>query len=84
MRQNQDESLNVDEAVALLRTSRPTFYRWLQEGRLLGTKIGRKWHFRRSDLEALLEPRDPQVEALRRELREALAFYEERMRKGRV
>ena len=33
--------LRVQEAAALLRVSKWTVYRWIEEGRLRGTKIGR-------------------------------------------
>jgi excisionase family DNA binding protein len=33
--------LRVQEASALLRVSKWTIYRWIEEGRLRGTKIGR-------------------------------------------
>jgi excisionase family DNA binding protein len=33
--------LRIQEAAALLRVSKWTIYRWIEEGRLRGTKIGR-------------------------------------------
>lgn len=69
----RQDVLTLDEAVELLGTSRPTFYRWLQEGKVRGARIGRKWSFQRSDLEALL---DPPAQQLIHELQEAIAHYE--------
>lgn len=72
----RQDVLTLDEAVELLGTSRPTFYRWLQEGKVRGARIGRKWSFQRSDLEALLDAPNPSVQKLRHELQEAIAHYE--------
>ncbi len=55
--------LDLDEALALLKTTRPTLYRWLREGRLRGMKVGRQWRFTRADLERFLHGEAPQVDA---------------------
>jgi general secretion pathway protein E len=70
--------MDMDEAIALLKTTRPTFYRWLRNGRVKGMKVGRQWRFHRDDLERFLhgeEPRidlpaniDPLIEALQQRL----------------
>lgn len=72
----RQEALTLEEAADLLGTSRPTFYRWLQEGKVRGARIGRKWTFQRSDLEALLDPPDPLSQRLLEEMREAIRHYE--------
>ncbi len=46
--------LGMDEAIALLKTTRPTFYRWLKTGKLRGMKVGRQWRFYRKDVEGFL------------------------------
>jgi excisionase family DNA binding protein len=46
--------LGMDEAIALLKTTRPTFYRWLKTGKLKGMKVGRQWRFYRNDVEGFL------------------------------
>jgi len=46
----------------MLRTTRPTFYRWLRAGKLKGTKIGRQWRFRREDVERFLKGQEPQID----------------------
>lgn len=74
--------MTLDEAVEFLGTSRPTFYRWLQDGKLRGTRIGRKWQFQRSELEALLQPADEAEQALERELQDAIRFYRGRQAGG--
>ncbi len=60
----REELLNVDQAVDLLCTSRPTFYRWLRTGKLKGFKVGRQWRFRRDDLERFMRGQDPRVETV--------------------
>jgi len=41
MHVRQKQLLRVDETAALLNVSRWTVYRWVDEGRLVGTKIGK-------------------------------------------
>jgi len=48
--------LRVQEAAALLRVSKWTVYRWIEEGRLRGTKIGRgSLRIFRASLNGLIE-----------------------------
>lgn len=48
--------LRVQEAAALLRVSKWTIYRWIEEGRLRATKIGRgSLRIFRSSLNGLIE-----------------------------
>lgn len=54
--------LAMDEAIALLKTTRPTFYRWVRAGKLKGTKVGRQWRFRRSDVERFLQGEEPLID----------------------
>jgi len=75
----RNETLSLDEAVEFLGTSRPTFYRWLQEGKVKGARLGRKWSFQRHELEALLQPGD---DTLLRQLSQAAEHY--RNLKGRA
>ena len=49
-----DELLDMEQAIALLKTSRPTFYRWLRSGKIKGMKVGRQWRFYRDDVERFL------------------------------
>jgi excisionase family DNA binding protein len=67
--------LNLEEAVEMLKTSKPTFYRWIKEGRLNGFKVGREWRFYRTDLLTFLESTDSEKEALNKRLKEAAGFY---------
>ena len=77
---NQD-ILNIDEAAAFLKTSKPTFYRWLGKGKIKGFKAGREWRFYRSDLVEFLESSDQETEALKRELRRLIEFFDNRIKK---
>ena len=54
--------LDMEGAIAILKTTRPTFYRWLRAGRLKGTKIGRQWRFRRHDIERFLSGQEPEID----------------------
>ena len=56
-----DEWLTLDEAAAYLKVSKPSIYRFCAEGRLPFFKLAGTGarRFRRSDLDALLEPGRP-------------------------
>ncbi|MBI5724470.1 MAG: Flp pilus assembly complex ATPase component TadA [Planctomycetes bacterium] len=56
------ELLDMDEAIGMLKTTRPTFYRWLKSGKLKGLKAGRQWRFRREDVDRFMRGQLPQVE----------------------
>ena len=47
--------VDIPEAISLLKTSRPTFYRWLRTGKFKGMKVGRQWRFRRALLDEYLD-----------------------------
>jgi len=53
--QDGEELLTIDEAGKFLDTSKSTIYRLLGQGDLKGTKVGKQWRFRKSDLTAYLE-----------------------------
>ncbi len=57
-----DQLLDMDAAIALLRTTRPTFYRWLRAGKLKGMKVGRQWRFYRSDIDRFLQGQGPRID----------------------
>ena len=56
------ELLDMAEAIRILKTTRPTFYRWLRSGKIKGMKIGRQWRFYREDIERFLKGEAPRVE----------------------
>ncbi len=54
-----DEVLDLTSAAAFLKVSKPTFYRWLAQGRIKGHKAGQQWRFYRRDLEEFLHAEEP-------------------------
>ena len=56
------ELLNMDQAIKLLRTTRPTFYRWLRSGKIKGMKVGRQWRFERQEIKRFLKGEEPRIE----------------------
>jgi general secretion pathway protein E len=52
----------MNQAIQMLKTTRPTFYRWLRSGRLKGMKVGRQWRFYRADIERFLKGQGPRIE----------------------
>ena len=54
--------LDLDQAIAVLKTTRPTFYRWLRGGQVKGMKVGRQWRFRREDLDRYLAGESARVD----------------------
>ncbi|HUT74546.1 MAG TPA: ATPase, T2SS/T4P/T4SS family [Armatimonadota bacterium] len=54
-----DEVLDLKAAADFLKVSKPTFYRWLAQGKLKGFKAGQQWRFYRRDLEKFLETEEP-------------------------
>lgn len=46
--------LDFDEAVVLLKTTPSTLYKWLQNGKVPGHKLGRQWRFLRDELEGFM------------------------------
>ena len=45
-----DEVLTAEEAAHLLKVSKKTLLRYARDGQVPGTKLGRVWRFRRSDM----------------------------------
>lgn len=54
--------LTMNQAAELLKTTRPTLYRWLREGQLHGVKVGRQWRFEKDEVERFLHGRERQVD----------------------
>ena len=48
-----DDLLTTKQLEELLQIDRTTIYRMLKDGRLIGVKVGKKWRFKRQDVEAL-------------------------------
>ncbi len=49
-----DEILTVQEVAQYLKLSRPTVWRWCQEGKLSAFKVGRGWRIHRSEMEKIV------------------------------
>jgi excisionase family DNA binding protein len=76
----ENDILDVEEAMEFLKTSKPTFYRWLKAGRIQGFKAGKQWRFYRKDLVVFMESTGTDFILLKHELQEAIGFFEERLR----
>lgn len=48
------DTMNSLEVQALLKISRSTLEAWLKLGKLKGYKVGRRWLFKRAEIEALI------------------------------
>jgi len=83
MMDTKKEIFDADQAMEFLKTSRPTFYRWLKAGRIQGFKAGKQWRFYKSDLIQFMESTDTDFVLHVNGLKEAIGFFEERLkRKG--
>jgi len=57
-----DEIIDMKEAIKILDTTRSTFYRWLRSGRIKGMKVGRQWRFYRADIQRFLKGQEPRID----------------------
>ena len=55
--QPKDELWTVEETCRYLKVARRTLYRYIEEHRLPGFKLGKEWRFVRSDLERWIRAR---------------------------
>jgi len=79
----EQDILNFEEATAFLKTSKPTFYRWLHEGKVKGFKVGREWRFYKSDLITFIESTDKEKQELIKDLKTVNEHFKKRlMEKG--
>ncbi len=53
------EVLDLKAAAEFLKVSKPTFYRWLAQGKIKGSKAGTQWRFYRNDLENFMQSAEP-------------------------
>jgi len=58
-REERGDVLDLKAAAAFLKVSKPTFYRWLAQGKIKGFKAGTQWRFYRHDLENFLHAEEP-------------------------
>lgn len=54
--------VDMDGAISYLKTTRPTFYRWLRSGKLKGMKVGRQWRFYKDELDRFLKGESPRID----------------------
>ena len=79
-----DDVLNLDQAVAFLKTTKPTLYRWLAQGKVQGFKAGRQWRFYRRDLRKFLEYEDPTAAGIDLDaVRAAIALLDKRIARAK-
>jgi general secretion pathway protein E len=57
-----EELIDMPQAIELLKTTRPTFYRWVRSGKIRGMKIGRQWRFYRDDIDQFLRGEAPRID----------------------
>ncbi|HUT75080.1 MAG TPA: helix-turn-helix domain-containing protein [Armatimonadota bacterium] len=83
--ERDDDVLDMDEAVAFLKTTKPTLYRWINQGKVQGFKAGRQWRFYRRDLRKFLEYDDPTAAGIDLDaVRDAIGVLEERIARARA
>jgi type IV pilus assembly protein PilB len=58
----EGDLLEINQAVAMLKTTRSTFYRWMSEGKIRGLKVGRRWRFKRAEIERFLKGEELRIE----------------------
>jgi len=75
-----DDLLDMNQAVALLRTSRPTVLRWLRAGKIQGVKAGRQWRFPERQSNRFLKGQEPITE-LNADINPLLGALNERLTK---
>jgi type IV pilus assembly protein PilB len=61
----KEDVLSLEEAAQILGVSRSTVYRWQNEGRIRGFKVGRQWRYRRSDLDKFSQMTHPSAAAVK-------------------
>jgi len=58
---NADDSLwDIDEVAQYLKVTKDTVYRWIAKKQMPAIKIGKKWLFRRNDIDVWLSSMDHQ------------------------
>lgn len=53
--EREDMVMTTQEACSYLRISRPTYLKYLYEGRIKGAKVGRGWKVLKSELDRFLK-----------------------------
>ena len=82
--ERDDDVLDLDEAVAFLKTTKPTMYRWIALGKVQGFKAGRQWRFYHRDLRKFLEYEEPTAAGIDMEaVRAAIKLLDERIARAK-
>ena len=71
--------LDAEEAIEFLKTSKPTFYRWLKSGKIHGFRAGKQWRFYKSDLIKFMESAGTDFVSIRNEFCDAIDFFFKRL-----
>ena len=83
--EHDDDVLDMDQAVAYLKTTKPTMYRWIAQGKIQGFKAGRQWRFYRRDLRKFLEYEDPTAVGIDLDaVRAAIKILDQRIARARA
>lgn len=62
---NAEESLwDIEEVAQYLKVTKDTIYRWIDKKGMPAIKIGKKWLFRRNDIDAWLNGLDRQKQVI--------------------
>ena len=72
-----EKLLDMRQAIRLLKTTRPTFYRWLRAGKIKGLKVGRQWRFEPAEINRFLRGEAPRIE-LRTDITPLISTLEKR------
>ncbi|WP_413289926.1 ATPase, T2SS/T4P/T4SS family [Bdellovibrio sp. HCB337] len=75
-----NEYLDFDEAVELLKTTPSTLYKWLQSGKIPAHKLGRQWRFLRDELDLHVSGKAPKIQ-LQKEVLQLTEFLGKRAQK---
>lgn len=57
MKKEPDEVMSIGELAEYLKISRSTLYKLVQEGRLPGQKLGKRWRFHKDAIDEWLKQR---------------------------
>lgn len=72
-----NETMSFEEALEFLKTTRSTLYRWLHDGTVPATKLGRQWRFSANELSAFRDGGSERAK-ISAELRELSSFFQTR------
>lgn len=61
--QTDDRWLSVDEIAAYLGLSKDSVYGWVSAGRMPGHRVGRRWKFKRSEIDEWVRAGSPALSA---------------------